>query len=106
MKIMMEKFDEIILTEIRERLKIPAEISVTLEFLNGIEYQQSNYNIIIDILKNKDISTIKSLISEGNGGLSDNLLIYLLKQKEEPDRLIVVLDKFDLWSNPFVLDIF
>lgn len=102
----MEKFDEIILTEIRERLEIPEEVSVTMEFLNGIEYQQSNYDNIKDILINQDISAIKSLISEGNGGLSDNLLIFLLKQKDEPDRLLVVLDRFDLWVNPSVLDIF
>ncbi|WP_316793741.1 hypothetical protein [Pedobacter frigoris] len=102
----MHKFDEIILTELRERLKIPTDISVTLEFLNSIEYRQANYSDVKSIFEKQDISAIKSLTSEGNGGTSDNLLIYLLKREEESDRLIVVLDKFDLWSDPSILDIF
>jgi len=102
----MSRFEDIILAEIREVLKIPTAIPVTLEFLNAIEYQQANYSSIKATLKKHDISVIKALTSGGNGGTSDNLLIYLLKQEKESDRLIVILDKFDLWSNPMVLDIF
>ncbi|TKC09076.1 hypothetical protein [Pedobacter frigoris] len=102
----MYKFDEIILNEIRERLKIPTDNTITLEFLNSIEYQQTIFSNVKAIFEKQDISAIKSLTSEGNGGTSDNLLIYLLKQKDGPDRLIIVLDKFDLWSNPSILDIF
>ena len=58
------------------------------------------------ILKKQDLPAIKSLPSGGNGGTSDNLLIYLLKQNGGTDRLVVVLDKFEPWSNPLVLDIF
>jgi hypothetical protein len=101
----MGKFDEIILADIRRQLEIPVETPIALEFLNSIEYQRDKYDDVKSILKNHDLVAIKSLISEGNGGVSDNLLIYILKQKEESDRLIVVLDKFDVWSNPSILDI-
>lgn len=102
----MSKFEEIILAEIRQVLKVPVGVSVALQFLNAIEYQQANYNSIKAILKKRDISAIKALTSGGNGGISDNLLIYLLKRNKESDRLIVILDKCDPWSNPTVLDIF
>lgn len=102
----MGEFEEIILAEIRLQLKISADVLVNLEFLRWIEYEQASYNNIKVILKKQDLSVIKSLPSGGNGGTSDNLLIYLLKQNGEADRLVVVLDKFEPWSNPSVLDIF
>lgn len=102
----MGGFDEIILAEIRVRLDIPADTPITLEFLNGIEYKQAKYSNVQAILKKQDVSAIKSLPSGGNGGISDNLLIYYLKQKDVSDRLVVILDKFDPWSNPSVLDVF
>ena len=102
----MSKFEEIILAEIREVLNVPAAVLVTLVFLNAIEYQQANYESVKVVLKKQDISAIKALTSGENGGTSDNLLIYLLKQKEKQDRLIVILDKFDPWSNQMVLDVF
>jgi len=102
----MNKFEEIILAQTRQVLKVPVGVPIALEFLNGIEYQQDNYDSVKAILKKRDISAIKALTSEENGGISDNLLIYLLKRNKESDRLIVILDKFDLWSDPTVLDIF
>lgn len=103
---MNNKFDEIILTEIRKHLKITNEEILSLEFVNGIEYNEDTYDRLMPLLINKDLHSIKSLSSIGNGGLTDNLLIYILKQQGEPDRLITILDKFDIWSDPFVLDIF
>ena len=102
----MEEFEEIILAEIRVRLNIAVDIPITLDFLNGIEYQQANYNNVQAILEKRDVSAIKSLYSGGNGGVSDNLLIFHLKQNGVSDRLVVVLDRFEPWSNPSVLDIF
>jgi len=103
----MNEFEEIILAEIRKKMNIQVEIPINLEFLRGIEYEHASYNNDIKaILKKQDVSSINSLPSEGNGGTSDNLLIYLLKQNGRTDRIVAVLDRFELWSNPSVIDIF
>ena len=87
-------------------MSIPLDITLNVQFLRGIEYEHASYYNIKDIAKRQDVTAIKSLLSGGNGGTSDNLLIYLLKQNGEVDRLVIVLDKFEPWSGPLILDIF
>ena len=87
-------------------MSIPLDITLSVQFLRGIEYEQASYYNIKDIAKRQDVTAIKSLPSGGNGGTSDNLLIYLLKQNGEVDRLVIVLDKFEPWSGSLILDIF
>ena len=102
----MVKLNDYIINSLRNRSEFSNSQDIELEFVNCLEYEDEKYKTIQELIKEQKIAYLKSLMDPDDGRLADDLLIYLVRVDKVKNYVLIILDRYDLYETPSLLNIY